>query len=265
MAETYLTPTFQNAAKPPADAPAATAPDATAPAPPQTGGEQYQTPTFKKAVAPQQEAGGDQTQQTTGAQPGDWSTVAANEAAMYSLPGLRAQAAAARQRLGPVAAASADVAGNFGSPTTALNFVPYVGPELAGGLHEGIKSYNSQPDWVPNSSELAQIAKDTAGGIVGGLVGHGAGKAIANPELLKLGAGGIGTAIAHKLPAWFPGQELMGAAGGYALANKAVDWTSEKLSSPAAQAAIRSLVQGGTAAARASSPGPLWDQWVPGQ
>ena len=57
----------------------------------------------------------------------------------------------------------------------------------------------------------------------------------------------------------------MGAAGGYALANKAADWTSEKLATPAAQAAIRTLVQGGNAALRASSPGPLWDQWVPGQ
>ena len=98
-------------------------------------------------------------QQTTDRRPGAGParrlvTVAWNEALMKSLPGLRAQAEAARQRLGPVAAASADVAGNFGSPTTALNFVPYVGPELAGGLHEGIKSYNSQPDWIPSSAEL---------------------------------------------------------------------------------------------------------------
>jgi len=224
------------------------------------GGQQYETPIYKT------QTGGDGGQTApTAAQPGDWSSVAWNEAAMGLLPGLRAQAQAARQRLGPTAAAGADVAGNFASPTTALNFVPWVGPELAGGVHEAVKSYMSQPDWVPNSAELAQIGKDTAGGVAGGLVGHGAGKAIANPELLKLGAGGIGTALAHKLPAWFPGQELMGAAGGYTLANKVADWTSEKLATPAAQAAIRSLVQGGTAALRASSPGPLYDQWVPRQ
>src|SRR5580698_884739 len=111
MAETYLTPTFQNAAKPPADAPAAAAPDATAP---QTGGEQYQTDTFKKAVTGQNGGG----QQQTGAQPSgwgiDWSkggqvtmpqsvtdfgTVAGNEAMAGTLPGLRAQAEAARKRL----------------------------------------------------------------------------------------------------------------------------------------------------------------------
>lgn len=219
---------------------------------------------FKQPTATPQTDGA-QTAPTQPAQPDDWSTVALNEAAMYSLPSLRAQAAAARQRLGPVAAASADVAGNFGSPTTALNFVPYVGPELAGGVHEGVKSYMSQPDWWPGLQGWEQIGKDTAGGVAGGLVGHGAGAALTSPELFKYGAGALGTAIAHKFPAYFPGQELLGATGAYKAAGKVADWTAEKMATPAAQAAIRSLVQGGTAAMRASSPGPLWDQWVPGQ
>lgn len=198
------------------------------------------------------------------AQPGDWSTVAGNEAAMGTIPSLRAQAQAARQRLGPAAAASADIAGNFGSPTTALNFVPYVGPELAGGVHEGVKSYMSQPDWFPNTAGWEQIGKDAAGGVAGGVIGHVGGAALTNPELLKLGGGGLTGLLLHP---HFSGdyREVLGALGAYKGLNSVADWTSEKLATPAAQAAIRSLVQGGTAAARAVSPGPLYDQWIPGQ
>lgn len=250
----------------PAAAPAVAAP---APAPGAAPNEQGYVPLYQKPGAGQSQQTG--AQQTTGggppgaAQPGDWSSVAWNEAMMKSIPGLRAQAEAARQRLGPLGAASADVAGNFASPTTALNFVPYVGPELAGGLHEGIKSYNSQPDWFPSLQGWEQIGKDAAGGVAGGALGHAGGAALSNPELLKLGAGGLGTMLAHQLPPWFPGQEVMGAAGGYTLANKAANWTADQLASPAAQQAIRSLALGGTAVLRNSSPGPLWDQWVPAQ
>ena len=159
-------PLYQPGAQKPAQTQTAPPPQppASAPPPVKDPNDQGYVPLVTKPAQTQQTTGGGQG----AAQPGDWSTVALNEAAMYSLPGLRAQAAAARQRLGPVAAASADIAGNYGSPTTALNFVPYVGPELAGGMHEGIKSYMSQPDWMPNSAELAQIGKDTAGGVVGG-------------------------------------------------------------------------------------------------
>jgi hypothetical protein len=221
-------------------------------------------------VAPKQAGGGTTGGGTTGApaaqpaQPGDWSSVAVNEAAMGLLPGLRTQAQAARQRLGPTAAASADVAGNFASPTTALNFVPYVGPELAGGVHEAVKSYMSQPDWVPNSAELTQIGKDAAAGVAGGVIGHGAGAALTNPELFKIGGTALAGKIAHPY-ASADYQEVLGALGMYKGLGKVADWASEKMATPAAQAAMRSLVQGGTAAARASSPGPLWDQWVPGQ
>ena len=81
----------------------------------------------------QQTGGGGQQQPPPGpVQPGDWSSVYWNEALMKSIPGLRAQAEAARQRLGPIAAGSADAAGAIGSPTTALMPIPYVGPFLAG-------------------------------------------------------------------------------------------------------------------------------------
>jgi hypothetical protein len=188
----------------------------------------------------------------------DWGNIAGNEASMSMLPGLRTQAAAARQRLDPATAASADVAGGALSPTSLLAPIPYVGPPLAGALHEGIKSYEQGNDW-------STVGKDTIAGAGGGLVGLGVGKALTSPELFKYGAGALGTAAAHKVPALFSGQELLGATGAYKAAGKAADWAGEKMSSPAAQAAIRSLVLGGTAAARASSPGPLWNQWVPGQ
>src|ERR1700741_3015992 len=73
------------------------------------------------------QTGGGQTQQATG--PGwgvdwskggqgtmpqsgqDWDAVATNEARAYGLPGLRAQAEAAKQRMDPVSAASANFAG----------------------------------------------------------------------------------------------------------------------------------------------------------
>jgi hypothetical protein len=215
---------------------------------------------FNPTGTPSKQAGGGQ-QQTTGAQPGDWSSVAWNEAAMGTLPGLRAQAEAARKRLDPLTAASADVAGNFASPTTALNFVPYVGPELAGGLHEAVKS--AVTNWKPDESwsdYLTNVGKDTAAGVAGGVVGHGAGAAITNPELLKLGASGISAKVMHP---YFSGdyREALGALGVYRGLNSVADWSSEKLASPAAQAAIRALVQGGAAAARASSLGA--DQWTP--
>ena len=217
---------------------------------------------FNPAGAASKQAGGDQTggaAQTS--QPGDWSSVAWNEAMMGTIPNLRAQAEAARKRLDPAVAASADVAGNFASPTTALNFVPYVGPELAGGLHEGVKS--AVANWVPNESwtdYLTNVGKDTAGGVAGGLVGHGVGKAVTNPELLKLGGAGLTGVLLHPhLSGDY--REVLGALGVYKGLNSVADWTSEKLATPAAQAAIRTLVQGGTAALRAASQGPLLDQF----
>lgn len=299
MAETYLTPTFQNATKPQVAAPQAAAPQtgASPPAPvstPQTGGETYQTPTFKQAVAPPQTTGGNANAgQPSGwgvkgwgpgllPQPGfgdvtmpqsaqDFGNVAGNEAMMGTIPGLRAQAEAARQRLGP-ASAGADLVGNIASPTTLLNF--FGGPELAGAAHEGIKS--AVANWTPDQSwptYLKNVTEDAAGGAAWGGLGRGA--AAAAPAVGQFGArvgvqGGIPTV------AGIVGHTMFGHGDVYKeLAHMAPEFASmfaldetaknagvaakNALASPVAQQAIKSLVLGGGSTAR-NYAGP-YDQW----
>lgn len=291
MAETYLTPTFQSAAKPPADAPAAAAPDATAPAPAQTGGEQYQTPTFKKAVAPQETTGGGQattggTQNQSNAwtlNPQTWNvplpqsvtdfgTVAGNEAMAGTLPGLRAQAEAARKRLPDAVAAGADLTGNVLSPTQLLT--PVAGPEAAGALHEGIKS--AVNNWKPDEdwpTYLKNVGEDTG---LGAAFGYG-GRVVASQapghfgdatrEMIKglpgaaigLHAVNAGADFAHNMGT---AAEAFGLYGGL---NRFGTWAGKKVedlgSSPYVQQAIKSVILGGGSAARQQVPGPL-DQLI---
>jgi hypothetical protein len=206
---------------------------------------------------------------------GDFGSVMSNESMMNSLPGLRLQAEAARKRLGPNWSAAADAAGSIGSPSSLLNLVPGVGPELAGGVHEGVKSYMSQPDWLPSSSGLAQIGKDTAGGVATAGLGHGTAELAPKllPEFAKwVAAQGLPAgAAAHYLHDAFGeiGVSAGGALGVFGLLNRPGDWAraaAEKISDqPATQNTIKLLAQGAGSALRNSSPGPLWDQWVPGQ
>jgi hypothetical protein len=302
MTETYLTPTFQNAAKPQATpAPGAPAPPA---APAQTGGEQYQTPTFQNAVkppAPPPPGGG---QQTTGAaqpdwsvkgwgpgllpQPGfgdvklppsaqDWGTLAAQNSLMgitgLGAPG-KAQADAARARLDPAAAMSADMAGGTFSPTTALAAIPYVGPSLAGGLHEGVKS--AVENWKPSESwtdYAKNVGEDTAGGAIMGLLGQRV--AAASPKTLSnLTRVGVNTGLttaAHKMFGSFFGGDLMkeGATllGGLPSIDEAGKWAGEQVGSlagtPAVRQAIQNLILGGGSALRQQTG--AYNQWIPGQ
>ena len=187
-----------------------------APTPAQTGGEHYQTPTFQKAVAPPDSSGAS----ATDAQPSgwgvnwrtgdvtmpqsvqDWGTLAAQSTLMGLYPGLTAQADAARKRLDPLTAGSADVAGSIASPTTLLNAVPVVGPELAGGVHEGTKS--AVTNWKPDESwptYLKNVGEDTAGGVAAGFGGQMAGLAAAKalPELIKGGVMAGSGWVGHKL------------------------------------------------------------------
>lgn len=193
----------------------------------------------------------------------DWGDVAGNEAIMGTLPGLRAQADAARQRLGPAGAATADVAGNVLSPTTFLNALPGGAP-IAGALHEGIKSYAAGNDWKT-------IADDTAMGGIAGFGGAAAAKAAPYvlPQLSRavvdLGPAAGMTVAAHKL---FGDdyREILGALGGYALMRNASEGAGEAAkriaNSPATQQAIKNLVLGGSSAFRQEA-GP-WGQWVQG-
>ena len=206
---------------------------------------------------------------------GDFGTVAGNESMMNSLPGLRAQVEAARQRLGPNWAAAADAAGSIASPTSLLNMVPGVGPELAGGVHEGVRSYMSQPNWWPDPAARTQIAKDTAFGVATGGVGHGAAELAPKllPEAAKwvVAQGGPAAAAAHYIHGLTGdiGWDILGASGAAAAFEYPGRWAraaTEKIADqPMTQNAIKLASQGAGAALRASSPGPVWDQWVPGQ
>lgn len=204
----------------------------------------------------------------------DWSTIAAQNSLMGLYPGLTAQADAARKRLDPVTAGSADVAGGAVSPTSLLNAVPVVGPELAGGLHEGLKS--AVTNWTPDESwgtYLKNVGEDTAGGVAGGLAGqvaaYGALKAL--PQLIKggvvTGTGWLGHKVLGGAALGDFGKELPELMGLYKMMDKTADWAGEKgkdlLSTPAAQQAIKSLVLGAGSAFRQGT-GP-YDQWIPGQ
>ena len=196
----------------------------------------------------------------------DWSTLAAQNSLMGLYPGLNAQADAARKRLDPVTAASADVAGGAISPSTLLNAVPVVGPELAGGVHEGLKSYAAGNDWKT-------IGEDTAGGAAAGLAGQGAALAAAKalPTVIAGGVTGGAGYLGHKLLGGFAAGDLMkeapGLMGLYKMVDKTADWAGEKgkdlISSPAAQQAIKNLVLGAGSAFRQGTGS--YDQWIPGQ
>jgi hypothetical protein len=277
MAETYLTPTFQNAAKPQ---------DQSTTGGEQTGGEQYQTPAFQKAA---QGDGGQQTAQPSQgwgidwSKPGgeitmpqsvqDWTNVAGNEAMAYGVPGLRTAAEAARKRLDPATAASADFAGNLMSPTQLLNVF---GPEAAGAAHEGIKSYMSQPNWIPDAAGAAKIGEDTAFGAATG--GFGRGVASQAPKYF----GDATKELVRGLPAGFLGLHMFNAGadaahhmataaetlGLYGGLKKLGDWAGTKVedlgSSPAVQQAIKSVILGGGSAVRQQIPGPLDQLFMPG-
>jgi hypothetical protein len=198
-----------------------------------------------------------------------------NESMMNSLPALRMQAEAARKRLGPNWSSAADAAGSIASPSTLLNLVPGVGPELSGGVHEGVKSYMSQPDWWPTPEARTQIEKDTAGGVATAGLGHGAAELAPKllPEAVKwVAAQGLPAgAAAHYIQQYTGeiGSAIAGASGVAAaleyparLARAATEKISDQ---PATQNMIKLLSQGAGSALRNSSPGPLWDQWVPWQ
>jgi hypothetical protein len=234
---------------------------------------------------PNAQAGGAQPQPTSGASPSpdpgwgidwskrggditmpqsvtDWGNIAGNEAMAGTIPGLRMAAQEAQKRLDPVTAGSADMAGGALSPTNLFYGVPYAGPGLAGGLHEGIKSYEQGNDW-------STIGKDAAAGVAAGYAGQGVAKVAPYvlPQLARgavdLGPAAAMTYAAHKVFG-DPSKDILGALGGYTLMHNLSEGAGEaskKLAaSPYTQQAIKSLILGGTAAARGNGPDSIWDQ-----
>ena len=298
MAETYETSIYKT--QPAAPGQGAQGQTQTGAAPPPTGGEQYETPIYKTqqtapAAAPKPPVAPSTPQPATtggGNQPSgwgisgwsgnvtmpqsaqDWSTLATQNSLMGLYPGLTAQAEAARKRMDPLTAASADVAGGTISPSSLLNAVPVVGPELAGGLHEGVKS--AVTNWTPDESwptYLKNVGEDTAGGVAAGFAGQmgGLGVAKALPELIKGGVTGGTAYLGHKMLGGWSGGDLLkeapGLLGVYKGMDSVANWAGEKgkdlISSPAAQQAIKNLVLGAGSAFRQGT-GP-YDRWIPGQ
>jgi hypothetical protein len=288
---TTAAPVATAASPPPAPTPAPKTPDTF---PGESGFRTQASPPAAKEATPQQTGGGQQ--QPAG--PGwgidwnnpwskggpaltapqsvtDWNNIAGNEAFAGTIPGLRAAAEEARKRAGPLASGSADFVGGALSPTNALYAVPYAGPGLAGGLHAALKSYNSQPNWVPDQAGAKKIAEDTAVGTAAGYGGTILGKAapVVAPWLARGGVTLGGPLAGGWLGHTFVGggdlyRELANATvemAGLPGYNEAGKWAQEAtknvINSPVAQQAIRNLTLGGTAALRAASAGPPPDQW----
>jgi hypothetical protein len=196
----------------------------------------------------------------------DFGTVAGNEAMSYGIPSLRMQAEAARKQLPPKVASAADLVGGALSPTNLAYGIPWFGPGIAGGLHEGIKSWEQGND--PKT-----IAEDTAVGVGAGYSGTVAAKyaPVVLPWLTKEAVKmGPAATIIHVLESEFgpSTQEALAALRVYG----GLDWAGEKasegvkyvLNSPVTQQAIKNLTLGGAAAFRNAGGGP-WDKWIPGQ
>lgn len=202
----------------------------------------------------------------------DWGNIAGNEASMglperMGLPGLKAASDAARQRLGPIASTTADVAGNILSPTTFLNALG--GPILAGAAHEGIKS-------AAAGNDLKTIAEDTTGGAAWGSLGYGAAKLAPKvlPTLTQEGVKmGLGYAAHQALGGWADATLPEGVStiapwlSGYGLSHKIGEVAGEQVRKvadlPATKQALQNFILGAGSALRTAG-GP-WGQWIPGQ
>jgi hypothetical protein len=96
---------------------------------------------------------------------------------------LRADTEAARQRLGSGASLAADAVGAYTNPTTPLNFVPLIGPGLAGGIQQGVKSYGE-------GGSAPAVVGNTVAGATEGELSLGAAKLLSNPQVMKTAAKG---------------------------------------------------------------------------
>jgi hypothetical protein len=199
----------------------------------------------------------------------DWATVAGsnqpyaaayNRATGQQTPGdlvkMQADIAAARKRLGPVGATSADFVGSTANPTNLLTAVPYVGPGLAGAAQSAFKDYGAGKDW-PTIRNDALI-----GGALGeaslGLVQPSVAKNIA-ARLTDVGGGATaGTLLGHGWGGEFTIPGMVGA--GAALhkgAERVGEWTKDALDNPTTRRALQQLLYGGAMTAKPGSLPPV--------
>ena len=141
---------------------------------------------------------------------------------------------------------------------------PTSGQNSLAALHEGISSYNRQPNWWPDAAARKQIAKDTAVGVATAGLGHGTAELAPKllPEAVKwVGVQGVPAGLAaHYLDqtfgksAWTP----WAPSALFGILNKPGDWArtaTEKIADqPATQNVIKLASQGAGSALRSVKP-----------
>ena len=169
---------------------------------------------------------------------------------------MRADVDAARKRLGPIGAGSADFVGATANPTNLLTAVPYVGPGLAGAAQSAFTDYGAGKDWPT-------IGKDAA---IGFGVGEGT-LALVQPKVAGQvvsrltdigGGGGLGALLGHNWGSEYTVPGMIGA--GAALhkgAERVGEWTESALDNPTVKRAVQQLLYGGAMSARPGSMPPL--------
>ena len=205
----------------------------------------------------------------TGQQVSDWATVAGSNqpyAAAYNratgqqspvdLVKLQADVQAARQRLGPWGAGSADFVGSTANPTNLLSRVPYVGPGLAGASQEAFKDYGAGKDW-PTIGKDAALGFGIGEGSLG-LVQPAVAKQTISRAVDVGGGGALGALLGHGLGGEWTVPGMIGA--GAAL-HKAADWVGERagsaLDNPTTRQAMQQLLYGGALTAKPDAMPPL--------
>jgi hypothetical protein len=208
--------------------------------------------------------GGPSSQQVS-----DWVTVAGSNqpyAAAYKratgqqtpadLVKLQADVEAARQRLGPWGAGSADFVGSTANPTNLLTRIPVVGPGFAGATQSAFKDYGAGKDW-------STIGKDAA---VGFGIGEGSlglvQPAVAKNILARLtdvgGSTLAGSLLGHSWGGEFSVPGMIGAKDFLkSTAERVGGFAESALDNPTTRQALQQLLYGGALTAKPDAMPPL--------
>jgi hypothetical protein len=167
---------------------------------------------------------------------------------------LRADADAARRRLGPAASATADLAGNLLSPTNLATAIPVVGPGIAGGSQAALQSYGAGDPYSTVGSNMLK------GGVMGETT-LGLSK-LANPKVLAEAGASLVDKVAPAAAGYLTGGShaalaaLAGLGAGPQLLQKPANWirslAPEGVEWPRFQAGLQQLLYGGGSLARQS-------------
>jgi hypothetical protein len=215
----------------------------------------------------------------------DWGRLAGEQASMgaadpleawmtgNTLANLRGQSEAARQRLGPFAAGSADIAGELASPANYLSMGlgpasrfagGVIGSGLQGAVQEGVKSKMEGDDWTT-------AANNAIKGGVTGLVAGPASRVLTGAKTLGNAAQGLTGAAAgwgaHHL-GFDPVTSSIVGLGGAAIRDIGDTVKDAVANSPGARAlvqyGIRNFILGGGSTTQQQGDND-WARWAPMQ